>query len=117
MISKPKLSQRPIVVFLSVFLILGILLAILAVLEGKGSLTSIGTFFLFGGGIVAILVFAVLTKGTTRGSISPKSPYLKNPENFKKIQTEEKPLVRILWSVILAALSIALIGYLLNYSF
>ena len=111
---KKKILERPLLVFLFTFVGLAVLLTILAVLNGLDSLFIVGTYFLYGGIIVAIIGFVFLNKGSNRGDGYTQSNYLKSDEHFKKIRAQEKPIERIVWAVILAAISIATIGYFLN---
>ena len=111
---KKKILERPLLVFLFTFVGLAVLLTILAVLNGLDSLFIVGTYFLYGGIIVAIIGFVFLNKGSNRGDGYTQSNYMKSDERFKKIRAQEKPIERIVWAVILAAISIAAIGYFLN---
>jgi len=113
--SKTKFFERSLIVFVLTFVSLAVVLAILAMIEGKGSPLVIGTYFLYGGIIVGIIGFLFLNKGGTleRDSDS-QSLYRKNIDYFKKKRAEEKPLERIVWPVILAGISLAALGYFLN---
>ena len=111
---KKKILKKPLFVFLFTFVGLAVLLTILAVLNGLDSLFIVGTYFLYGGIIVAIIGFVFLNKGSNRGDGYTQSNYMKSDEYFKKIRAQEKPIERIVWAVILAAISIAAIGYFLN---
>ena len=111
---KKKILKKPLFVFLVTFVGLAVLLTILAVLNGLDSLFIVGTYFLYGGIIVAIIGFVFLNKGSNRGDGYTQSNYMKSDEHFKKIRAQEKPIERIVWAVILAAISIAAIGYFLN---
>ena len=111
---KKKILKKPLFVFLVTFVGLAVLLTILAVLNRLDSLFIVGTYFLYGGIIVAIIGFVFLNKGSNRGDGYTQSNYMKSDEHFKKIRSQEKPIERIVWAVILAAISIAAIGYFLN---
>ena len=111
---KKKILKKPLFVFLVTFVGLAVLLTILAVLNRLDSLFIVGTYFLYGGIIVAIIGFVFLNKGSNRGDGYTQSNYMKSDERFKKIRAQEKPIERIVWAVILAAISIAAIGYFLN---
>jgi len=112
--SKKKISERPLLVFLFTFIGLVVVLTVLAMFDGKGILFSVGTYFLYAGIIVAIIGFAFLNKGSSRWDGYAQSEYMKNPEYFKNIRAQERPFERIVWAVILAGISIAIIGYFLN---
>ena len=111
---KKKILERPLLVFLLTFVGLAVLLTILAVLNGLDSLFIVGTYFLYGGIIVAIIGFVLLNRGSNRGDGYTQSNYMKSDEHFKKIRSQEKPIERIVCAVILAAITIAAIGYFLN---
>jgi hypothetical protein len=112
---KKKIFERPLIVFVLTFVSLAVVLAILAMIEGKGSPLVIGTYFLYGGISVGIVGFLFLNKGGTleRDSDS-QSLYRNNIEYFKKKRSEEKPLERVILPVIFAAASLAAVGYFLG---
>jgi len=112
--SKKKLFERPLLVFLFTFIGLAVFLMILAMFGGKGILFSAGTYFLYGGIIVVVIGFAFLNKGTSRWDGYAQSDYMKNPEYFKKVRAQDRPIERIVWAIILAGISITVIGYFLN---
>jgi hypothetical protein len=112
---KKKFFERPLVVFVLTFVGLAVVLAILAIIEGKGSPLVLGTYFLYGGIIVGIIGFLFLSKGGTfKGDGDSQSLYRNNTEYFKKKRAEEKPLERVIWPVIFAAASLAVVGYFLG---
>ncbi len=112
--NKKKILGRPFIVFLIAFLILVIILTLLALLSRVPLMDSIGTYYLFGGSIVAIIAFLFVNKGTHKGSGFDQSKYISDDNYFKKARAQEKPFERIIWSIILAGVSIAIIGYFLN---
>jgi hypothetical protein len=111
--SKKKISERPLLLFLSTFMGLAVFLTILAMFDGKDILFAVGTYFLYGGIIVVIIGFAFLNKGSRWDGYS-QSEYIRNPEYFKQVRVQERPFERIVWAVILTGISIAAIGYFLN---
>ena len=112
---RKKISKKLFVVFLSIFLFLATFLTVLAILVGKGSFNLIGGYFLVGGTIIGIIGFFFLNKGSGhKWDGYSQSNNMKNDEYFKKTRIQEKPFEHIVWAVILAAISIAAIGYFLN---
>ena len=113
--NKRKMSKKLFVVFLSIFLFLATFLTVLAMLVGKGSFNLIGGYFLVGGTIIGIIGFFFLNKGSGhKWDGYSQSNNMKNDEYFKKTRIQEKPFEHVVWAVILAAISIAAIGYFLN---
>ncbi len=109
-----KMSRKPLLVFLLTFVGLAILLTILALLDTHGLPMVIGTYFLYGGLLTVVFSFFLLNAGDSRWSGYAQSNYMRNVDYFKKVRAQEKPLEKIIWSVISAALLIAFLGYVLN---
>jgi hypothetical protein len=116
--SKKKISEKPFLVFLLTFVGLAVFLTILALFNETSIELVVGTYFLFGGTIVAGVGFALLNKGSgDKWDGYNQSNYTRNDEYFKRVRTHEKPLERIAWAVILASILIAVSGYFLNVFF
>lgn len=114
--SKKKTSRRPLLVYLLTCTGLILFSTILFLLDAS-SLSTIGTYFLYSGIIVAVIGFAFINQGgNSRGSGLAQSMYLKNTEYFSRVRKEEKPFEQLAWAVILAGISIAVMGYFLNNS-
>lgn len=111
---KKRLSEKPFLIYLLAFSFLVVLLTSIAIFDRQGLILVVGTYFLYGGVIVATIGFGLLNKGTNDGGGDAQSTYMKSDEHFKRGRKQEKPFERVVWAVILAAISIAALGYLLN---
>lgn len=90
---KKKIPERPLLVFLIAFLSQAVFLAVLAFFNREGLSNSIGTHYLFGGSIVAVIGFAFINKGSNRWDGSAR--FIKNDNLFKKIRAAEKPFEQV----------------------
>ena len=90
---KKKIYERPLLVYLITVSGLAIFLSILALFDEKG--ISIGSYFLYGGVIIAFIGFLFINTGAQMGDGRKHSRYLRDEFFFKKVRKKEKPFQRV----------------------
>ena len=104
---KKKIWEIPSLIYLFTSVGLIFILTIIALFTPKG-LVILDTYFLYGGIITVLTGLFFLN----RGSNLNQSRYMKNDDYFHKVRKQERPIEGVVWAVILAGVTIAIIGFL-----